>query len=120
MKGNNADLSRLKHISACLNDLHEIMYGVEENVFYASTEKKYAVERILEIIGEAINRISEETLSLSDHEIPWRDIIDFRNLVTHEYFRIDYTLVYGIVKNEIPRLEEAVHFLIEKLSNSTE
>jgi hypothetical protein len=39
MKGNSGDLTRLRHISVCLADLHEIMHGVDEPIFYASAEK---------------------------------------------------------------------------------
>ncbi len=111
MKGKSSDILRLEHIVSCIEDLSQIMDGVGEDLFYSSPEKRYAVERILEIIGEAVNRISEDTLSLSHHGIPWRDIVDFRNVVTHEYFRIDYTLVYAIVRDEIPQLRIAVNFL---------
>ena len=65
-------------------------------LFIAIAKKKYAVERMLEIIGEAVNRISEQTLAKSNQPIPWRGNVDIRTLVTHEYFRVDYTMVYKL------------------------
>jgi len=62
-----------------------------------------------------VNRIAPETLAMSNHKIPWRDIVDFRNLITHEYFRVDYTLVYKIAMEEIPKLKSAVAFLVGEL-----
>ena len=115
MKEVLGDLLRLKHISRCILDLELILNEVEPDLFYRNTEKKYAVERLLEIIGEAINRVSIATLNLSNQKIPWRDIVDFRNFITHEYFRVDYTLVYKIATEEIPKIKSAVDFLILKL-----
>ena len=91
------------------------MKGVDADSFYRSSEKKYAVERVLEIIGEAVNKTSAQTLAKSNQEIPWRDVVDFRNLITHEYFRIDYTLVYKLATEEVPKVKSAVLFLIELL-----
>jgi len=78
---------------------------------------KYAAERILQIIGEAINHVSAETLAKSKKSIPWRDIVDFRNLVSHEYFRVDYTMVYKIATKEIADLKPAIEDLIQQLEN---
>jgi uncharacterized protein with HEPN domain len=115
MKEKPGELQRLQHISKCISDLEEILKGVDADSFYRNSEKKYAVERILEIIGEAVNRISEQTLAKSNQSIPWRDIVDFRNLVTHEYFRVDYTMIYKLATEEIPIIKSAIQFLIEKI-----
>ena len=114
MKEKTGDLQRLQHISKCIADLREILKEVDADAFYRNNEKKYAVERILEIIGEAVNKVSTQTLVKSNQPIPWRDIVDFRNLVTHEYFRVDYTMIFKIATEEIPKLESAVEFLIEE------
>jgi uncharacterized protein with HEPN domain len=115
MKEKPGELQRLQHISKCISDLEEILKDVDADSFYRNSEKKYAVERILEIIGEAVNRVSEQTLAKSNQSIPWRDIVDFRNLVTHEYFRVDYTMIYKLATEEIPKLNSAIQFLIEKI-----
>jgi len=115
MKKELGDLQRLKHIQQCISDLQEILAGVNEDAFYRDTEKKYAVERILEIIGEAVNNISHKTLAKAGASIPWRDIVSFRNLVSHEYFRIDYTMVYKIATDEISELKSGVDNLIKQL-----
>ena len=69
----------------------------------------------MEIIGEAVNNISESTLAKSNVPIPWRDIVDFRNIVAHEYFRVDYTMIYRLATEEVPKVKSAVHFLISEL-----
>src|SRR5580658_9463405 len=100
MKEKPGDLQRLEHINKCITDLEQILQGVDADSFYNNSEKKYAVERVMEIIGEAVNKVSKQTLAKSNQPIPWRDVVDFRNLITHEYFRVDYTLVYKLATEE--------------------
>src|ERR1044071_5480923 len=105
MKEKSGDLARLQHINNCISDLEQIFKEVDEDSFYRNVEKKYAAERLLEIIGEAVNKISSETLTKSPPTIPWRDIVNFRNIVSHEYFRVDYTMIYKLATEEIPKLK---------------
>lgn len=51
MKNDVSDLNRLNHIIGAISDLETILNGVDEEAFYRSAEKRYATERILEIIG---------------------------------------------------------------------
>ena len=117
MKEELGDLQRLKHVKKCIDDLMQILNGVDADTFYIDTEKKYAVERVLEIIGEAINHISPATLNKADRVISWRDIVDFRNLVSHEYFRVDYTMVYKIATEGVSELGTTIENLIQQLEN---
>lgn len=62
-----------------------------------------AIERSVEIIGEAARRVS--TAYQSAHpEIPWREIIGQRNLLAHEYGQIDHALLYKTATDDIPEL----------------
>ncbi len=59
--------------------------------------------RNLEIIGEAVKNISEETRQNYPH-IKWWKIAGFRDIVAHGYFEVDDETVWDIVENEIPTL----------------
>lgn len=59
--------------------------------------------RELEIIGEAVGKISSGVKSKYS-DVLWQPIKDFRNKIVHEYFGIDYRMVWDIVKNELPIL----------------
>ena len=66
-----------------------------------------AVVRNFEIIGEAANRVPENFKS--DHpEIEWRRIIGFRNRIIHEYFGINYEMVWKIKEENVPELADFV------------
>jgi len=58
----------------------------------------------LQIIGEAANTIPDNLTSLYP-QVPWAQIIAFRNIIVHEYFRLSLSLVWSIVVNDLPRLK---------------
>ena len=62
-----------------------------------------AIERSVEIIGEAARRVS--VIYQNAHpEIPWRAIIGQRNILAHEYGRIDHALLYKTAVEDVPLL----------------
>lgn len=66
----------------------------------------------LQIIGEAARAMNSQTLERYP-EISWRDIIDFRNLLVHEYFRVDLNLIWKIVKQELPTLKDQINSILK-------
>lgn len=62
-----------------------------------------AVARNLEIIGEAANRLSAD-FKANHSAVKWKEIRGFRNRLVHEYFGVDFQLVWMVVQNEIPQL----------------
>lgn len=63
------------------------------------------------VIGEAVKHLGSETRE-STPEIPWTDIAGLRDLIAHEYFRIDIHRVLEIVEGDLPALEKAVDHLL--------
>lgn len=72
-----------------------------------STDRKtqLAVERSLEIIGEAASRVSTSFRN-AHPEIPWRQIIGQRNVLIHEYGEIKQERIWKTVGENIPQLIE--------------
>lgn len=70
-----------------------------------------AVERHLEIIGEAPGKISQELRNLHP-EIPWQKIVGLRNVLIHEYGDIDDVLVWEVASVHIPDLIGKLESLI--------
>lgn len=66
-----------------------------------------AVERQLEIIGEATNRLSPD-VKAERSDVEWQNIVGFRNFIIHEYFGVDLELIWDIVTNKLGPLKEAV------------
>jgi len=70
-----------------------------------------AVERELEIIGEATNRIIkiQPDIDISDS----RRIVNLRNLVIHSYDNVDNIIIWGIIDKDLPRLKQQVLALLK-------
>lgn len=67
-----------------------------------------AVVRNLEIIGEASRMLPEEFTKRNPH-IAWYQIIGIRNRIIHAYFGVDLKIIWQVVKEDLPVLEEALH-----------
>jgi uncharacterized protein with HEPN domain len=62
-----------------------------------------ALTRLIEIIGEAANRVPAEFQE--DHaEIPWMEIIGMRNRLIHGYDEVDFDFLWNVVRNDLPSL----------------
>ena len=66
-----------------------------------------AVLRNLAVIGEAVRSISAETRA-SMPDVPWASIAGLRNIVVHEYFRVNPQLVLDIVDHQLADLAAAI------------
>ena len=77
---------------------------------------RYCVQKSLEIIGEAANRISDETKNTYP-DIAWRDIIGMRNKLTHGYFGIDWNIVCSVLTNDIPALKTQIESIKKEGKN---
>jgi len=66
------------------------------------------------VLGEACRGVSEE-LREAHPEIPWRQIIGFRNVVIHEYFGIDLELVWAIVAEHVEALGAQLNSVVASL-----
>lgn len=67
----------------------------------------------LVVIGEAVARLGDETRERAP-EIPWTRIVGLRNLVTHQYFRVDLEVIQDIVATSLDPLETTVKRLLEE------
>jgi uncharacterized protein with HEPN domain len=114
MKGQLSDKARLKHILDAINAVEEYTREVSFEDFRQSSEKTFATVKQLEIIGEAANRITEETRELG-HEIEWSKIIGLRNILVHDYYIIDHSIIWEIVEDELARLKSNIENLISKI-----
>ncbi|OMH25175.1 hypothetical protein BKD30_06400 [Tersicoccus phoenicis] len=66
-----------------------------------------AVLRNLAVIGEAVRALPREVKD-AHPETPWASIAGLRNVVIHEYFRVDPEAIRDIVDNDLARLDEAL------------
>jgi len=100
---------RLRDIIDAIGTIRSHVGGVE---FDRKTSD--AVLYNLVVIGEAAAQISEE-LRRDAPEIPWTRVVGLRNLVAHEYFRVDLEVIETIIAEQLEQLEESAKRLLNRL-----
>ena len=85
-----------EHIAAYISDLY-----YED--FLESLMVQDAVLRNLQIIGEAVKRLSPE-LKAEHPDLPWREMAGLRDRIVHDYFGINHEIVWSVISEEIPAL----------------
>lgn len=90
-----------------------------EQDYLADWIRQAAVERQIEIIGEALNRVrrSDEGVALC---IPDLDmIVATRNVIVHQYDDVDHRRVWAMLKNDVPSLVGALDALLAEVDDSS-
>ena len=118
---NENDLSFLIDIVDCIIDINEFTKEIEFYEFEKDKMRKLAVERQLEIIGQAANKISKDTQNILEN-IPWPNIIGLRNKLAHDYGEILAERIWIISKNsvqellkELEKIEEVKEYIDKKV-----
>jgi uncharacterized protein with HEPN domain len=100
----------LGHIRDAIDDITSYA-TVGRDAFMAERMRQDAVIRKLEIIGEAVKQLSDETKQRRP-EIPWKQIAGMRDRLTHAYFGVDLGLVWAVVERDLGALATAVMALL--------
>ena len=77
-----------------------------------------AIVRLMEIIGEAANRVPKEE-RIRHPEIPWTQIISLRNRLIHGYDAIDYEILWYILNHDLPELVSSLEIILGPDCNSS-
>ncbi|WP_184544209.1 DUF86 domain-containing protein [Mucilaginibacter sp. FT3.2] len=107
MKGKTGDLQRLLHIVDAINEINNYTLNTDIQVFLANSMMRFACIKQIEIIGEAANYITPETKALFT-SIEWKQIIGMRHILVHEYFGVDFDLIWQVIINDLPLLKQKV------------
>lgn len=105
MRGPLTDEMRIRHVLDAIAEIKNYLDGVSLEEFLSSSEKWFATIKQIEIIGESCNRMSE-TLKTSHPGIEWKSIIGFRNISIHEYFGVNFMIVWEIAQYDLPALQK--------------
>ena len=112
MKNKRKPLLFLQDILSAIERIESyISVGKEE--FFNSPSLQDGTLFRLQTIGEAVNQLPDE-LKQQHPEIPWRDIVDFRNLLAHVYWKIDLNTVWSILEpgSDLTALKQVVTKII--------
>ncbi|MFI5133144.1 MAG: DUF86 domain-containing protein [Chitinophagales bacterium] len=109
------DKIRVAHILDAISEVEKYLSGVSFDTFLANSEKRFATIKQIEIIGEACNQITD-VFKKAHPEIEWKPIRGFRNISIHEYFGVNFYLVWEITQIDLPVLKQQFSKVLSGLS----
>jgi uncharacterized protein with HEPN domain len=107
-----ADRDLLGDILEALRRARSYIAGQSYEQFLEDTKTQDAVIRTLEILGEATKRLSP-SLRESHPEIPWKSMAGVRDKLIHDYFGVNFDIVWQIVQDQLPALAEQIAAALE-------
>jgi uncharacterized protein with HEPN domain len=113
----NDDLTRLKHMLEAAQKVAQFTQGETRESLTADEKLQLAIVRLIEIIGEAASRISDEFRD-EHSQIPWVAIRGMRNRLVHAYFDIDLDVVWNTITTAIPVLINQLEALLLALDDN--
>ncbi len=97
------DRVRLRHMLAYAREAVSLSQGRSRGDLDSDRLFNLALVRLLEIVGEAANRIPTEVQSLYP-DVPWPQLISLRNRLIHGYDAVDFDILWQIVTLDLPPL----------------
>lgn len=122
---NDIITDRLEQIREAISLINEWSgpYHTEEDFLGSPTGMAMLDASILrlQIIGESVRAIEDMTqgeLLCHYTSIPWRNIIGLRNIISHDYANVNYTMIVKIIKNNLQDLDNTASEIIIDLNNN--
>jgi uncharacterized protein with HEPN domain len=101
----------LEDILESIGRIEAYLEGVTRADFEGDTEKQDALVRRLEIIGQAVKGLPQDLRDLHP-QVPWREIAGARDILAHEYFRVDLDLAWDMLQHNVPELKRNVEEIL--------
>ena len=109
------DSDYLEHIANRIARIERATSGVDFAGFRGNEDLRAAIERYIEVIGEAAGKLSQHTRELAP-DVPWSQVIGARNVIVDGYADIEPDRIWDIVRSHLPALRVAVGRLQQLLT----
>lgn len=119
MQADNKNRAALWDMIQAIRQIIEFTANLSGEEFRGNLLVQRAVERELEILGEAARRISEE-FRQANADIDWRNMINLRNIIAHRYDRVEPDTLWNIIVTVLPGLLSQLELLLPPLPPDVE
>lgn len=103
----------LEDMQMAMKRIAEYIEGYDYEEFRRDYKTVDAVIRNFEIIGEASKNL-DEVLKGKYPDVPWNEMYYLRNRVSHEYFGVDYEIVWDVASNYLPGNKIQIDHIIDR------
>ena len=107
------DVVRLRHMLDAAREIGTLTTGMSRDVFVKDRVVSLAVTRLLEVLGEAANGVSDD-LRRRHGSVPWSRMISMRHRLIHGYYDLDLDIIWSTVSEDIPPLVNILEDVIRK------
>jgi uncharacterized protein with HEPN domain len=108
------DAEYLAHIESAILQIKAHTAGLSQEAYEADSKTQRAVERNLQIVGDAVHKLSKG-LREAQPQIPWNDVYAARNVVVHHYFGVNQKILWDILHSDLEPLLTAVQELLARM-----
>lgn len=108
-------LTTLRQLKEFAKEGSELAAGHSRADLAADLRLRRHAERVVELMGEACNRIPEDVV-VGHPEIPWREIVGMRNWLARGYDSIDYDILWNAISQNALDLLLKIEPLIEEIA----
>ncbi len=118
MQPDERDAAYLWDMLQICEEIADLLKEHDEAAFHDNRLLQRAIERDVELVGETARTLSQ-VFRDAHPELAWREIIGIRNILAHEYGRIDHALLYHTATDDIPALATRLRLILPAKEGKT-
>ena len=110
------DINTLSYVISQVDVCISFVKNLDLDTFLSDIKTCYATSMALQVICENINKVTDDTKSLSN-DIEWKKMIGLRNIISHDYGKLMFEDMYNTVISDLPKLKVDLDKLLDKIGH---